>query len=55
MHLTAGGAERLVAAYRRQNEVEQRFFGALSEKDRRELARSLADVMTSNSEQQPPD
>ena len=45
VRLTSDGAERLVAAYRRQNEVEQDFFGALSAADRRRLARDLAGLL----------
>lgn len=45
VRLTPDGAERLVAAYRRQNEVEQDFFGSLPPGDRRRLARELADLL----------
>lgn len=45
VRLTDDGAERLVAAYRHQNEVEQEFFGSLSSADRRRLARDLAGLL----------
>lgn len=45
VRLTADGAERLVTAYRRQNEVEQDFFASLSTGDRRRLARDLAALL----------
>lgn len=45
VRLTRDGADRLVAAYRRQNEVEQDFFGGLSAADRRRLARDLAGLL----------
>lgn len=45
VRLTRDGAERLVAAYRRQNEVEQEFFGALPTGDLRRLARDLAGLL----------
>lgn len=45
VRLTADGAGRLVAAYRRQNDVEQEFFAALAAGDRRRLARDLALIL----------
>jgi len=42
VRLTPDGARRLVAAYRRQNDVEQDFFRSLTGGDRRRLARDLA-------------
>jgi DNA-binding MarR family transcriptional regulator len=47
VRLTDDGAARLVAAYARQNEVEQDFFGSLSAGDRRRLARDLAGLLES--------
>lgn len=45
VRLTRDGARRLVDAYRRQNVVEQDFFGSLSVGDRRRLARDLAGLL----------
>ena len=45
MYFTGDGARRLVDAYRRQNEVEQDFFGRLTAGDRRRLARTLAALL----------
>ena len=49
VRLTPGGATRLVAAYRRQNEVEQEFFATLDSGEQRRLARELADVLADQS------
>lgn len=46
VHLTEDGAERLVAAYERQNEVERQFFGVLDNDGRHRLANHLSDLMT---------
>lgn len=45
VRLTDDGATRLIAAYRRQNEVEQDFFAGLSTTERRRLADELAALM----------
>jgi len=45
VRLTGDGARRVVAAYRRQNDVEQQFFRALPAGDRRRLARDLAHLL----------
>lgn len=45
VRLTPDGASRLVAAYRRQNQVEQEFFATLTAGDRRRLARDLAGLL----------
>lgn len=45
VRLTTDGAVRLVAAYRRQNQVEQEFFAALSDTDRLRLVRHLGDLL----------
>lgn len=45
VRLTRDGASRLVAAYRRQNEVEQDFFGGLAADERRRLARDLVGLL----------
>jgi DNA-binding MarR family transcriptional regulator len=45
VRLTDDGAGRLVAAYRRQNEVEQEFFGGLDRADRRRFADDLLDLL----------
>lgn len=47
VRLTQDGARRLVDAYRRQNQVEQDFFGPLVAGDRRRLARDLAALLAS--------
>lgn len=54
VRLTDDGARRLVDAYRRQNEVEQEFFGRLRPGDRRRLAATLAGLLASPSEPMPP-
>jgi DNA-binding MarR family transcriptional regulator len=41
VHLTEGGARRVVEAYQRQNDIEQDFFGSLSDSGRRRLAQDL--------------
>ena len=45
VRLTDDGARRLVDAYRRQNEVEQEFFGALTEPDRKRLVGQLGSLL----------
>lgn len=45
VRLTPDGARRLVAAYRRQNDVEQEFFASLSAGERSRLARDLAGLL----------
>ncbi len=45
VRLTDDGATRLVAAYARQNEVEQEFFGALPAAERRRLAGDLMQLL----------
>ncbi|MCP5027651.1 MAG: MarR family transcriptional regulator, partial [Actinomycetia bacterium] len=45
VHLTEGGAGRVIDAYRQQNEVERDFFGALNENDRHRLATYLGDLV----------
>jgi DNA-binding MarR family transcriptional regulator len=45
VRLTDDGARRLVAAYERQNIVEQDFFSSLSEAEQRRLASDLADLI----------
>lgn len=45
VRLTEDGARRLVAAYERQNAVEQDFFSALTTSTKRSLAADLADVL----------
>ena len=49
VRLTDDGASRLVAAYARQNEVEQEFFAPLGASDRRRLATDLMELLRSNS------
>ncbi len=49
VRLTPDGASRLVEAYRRQNQVEQEFFGTLANGEQRRLARELADVLADQS------
>ena len=49
VRLTDGGAERLIAAYREQNRVEQDFFGALDGGARRQLADTLSVLIGGNS------
>ncbi len=49
VRLTDDGTRRLIEAYRRQNQVEQEFFGALSTDDRRRLARDLATLLEERS------
>ncbi len=49
VRLTTDGAERLVAAYARQNEVEQEFFASLTSDDRRRLAGELAEILAAQS------
>ena len=46
VRLTEGGAERIAAAYGRQNEIEQDFFGTLSDTGRRRLAGDLQRLLT---------
>jgi DNA-binding MarR family transcriptional regulator len=45
VRLTDDGARRLVAAYRRQNQVEQDFFATLPLRERQRLTRELAELM----------
>ena len=45
VRLSDDGATRLVAAYERQNEVEQDFFGTLSADERRRLAADLMGLL----------
>ena len=45
VRLTDDGGRRLVAAYERQNRVEQDFFGDLPDRDRLRLTRELAELM----------
>lgn len=45
VRLTDDGARRLVTAYAHQNRVERDFFASLPERDRRRLARDLAELM----------
>ena len=47
VRLTAGGAERVVAAYSRQNEVEREFFGGLDTAGQRRLADDLGALLES--------
>jgi DNA-binding MarR family transcriptional regulator len=49
VRLTTDGAQRLVEAYRRQNQVEQEFFATLSTADQRRLARELAGILADQS------
>jgi len=46
VRLTADGATRLVAAYERQNLVEQEFFGVLAATERQRLAADLLALLT---------
>jgi DNA-binding MarR family transcriptional regulator len=46
VRLTPDGAQRLVAAYRRQNVVEQEFFGSLDDGERRRLADDLGRLLS---------
>ncbi len=45
VRLTADGRRRLIAAYERQNQVEQAFFDVLTTGDRRRLAVHLAELL----------
>lgn len=45
VRLTDDGASRLVSAYRKQNEVEQDFFGALTDSERRRLVDQLGSLL----------
>ena len=46
VRLTEDGAGRLVEAYRKQNVVEQDFFGALTEPERRDLVTRLGSLLS---------
>ncbi len=45
VRLTEDGATRLVEAYRKQNEVEQDFFGALTAPERQKLVNQLGSLL----------
>jgi DNA-binding MarR family transcriptional regulator len=49
VRLTDNGATRLVAAYKRQNHVEQEFFGVLPTAERQRLAADLLELLTPRS------